>query len=121
MLKLVEKAAKTNIIVSISGETGTGKEQIAKAIHYNSSLRKRPFVAVNMAAIPTELIESELFGSFTGADTRKLGRFEEANGGTLFLDEIGELELSLQSKCSGCYKKKKSLVIRLKKSMPASL
>ena len=102
VLKLVEKATKTNIIVSISGDTGTGKEQVAKAIHYNSNLRKRPFVAVNMAAIPTELIESELFGyekgAFTGADTRKLGRFEEADGGTLFLDEIGELELSLQSK-----------------------
>ena len=120
VLKLVEKAAKTNIIVSISGETGTGKEQIAKAIHYNSSLRKRPFVAVNMAAIPTELIESELFGyekgAFTGADSRKLGRFEEANGGTLFLDEIGELELSLQSKLLRVLQEKE--VIRLGSNMP---
>lgn len=102
VFKLVEKAARTNIIVSITGETGTGKEQIAKAIHYNSPMRKKPFVAVNMAAIPTELIESELFGyekgAFTGANNRKIGRFEEANGSTLFLDEIAELDLHLQAK-----------------------
>ncbi len=88
--------------VSITGETGTGKEVVAKAIHYNSERKKKPFVAVNMAAIPRELIESELFGhekgSFTGALTRKIGKFEEANKGTLFLDEIAELDLSLQSK-----------------------
>lgn len=99
---LLEKAAKTNINVSVTGETGTGKEVIAKAIHYNSERKKKPFVAVNMAAIPRELIESELFGhekgSFTGAAARKIGKFEEANKGTLFLDEIAELDLSLQSK-----------------------
>lgn len=99
---LVEKAIKSNINVSISGETGTGKEVIAKAIHYNSDRKKKPFVAINMAAIPTELIESELFGyekgAFTGAQNRRIGRFEEANGGTLFLDEIAELDLNLQSK-----------------------
>lgn len=99
---LVEKAISSNINVSITGETGTGKEVIAKAIHYNSDKKKKPFIAVNMAAIPTELIESELFGhekgSFTGANNRKLGKFEEANGGTIFLDEIAELDLSLQSK-----------------------
>jgi DNA-binding NtrC family response regulator len=99
---LVEKAVRSNINVSITGETGTGKEVVAKAIHYNSDRKKKPFVAVNMAAIPTELVESELFGyekgAFTGAAMRKLGRFEEANGGTLFLDEIAELDLSLQSK-----------------------
>lgn len=102
VFKLVEKAAQTNIVVSITGETGTGKEQIAKAIHYNSPMRKKAFVAVNMAAIPTELIESELFGyekgAFTGANNRKIGRFEEASGSTLFLDEIGELDLHLQAK-----------------------
>ncbi|MFT7451253.1 MAG: two-component system response regulator AtoC, partial [Patescibacteria group bacterium] len=89
---LLEKAIKTNINVSITGETGTGKELIAKAIHYNSTRKKKPFVAVNMAAIPRELIESELFGhekgAFTGATTRKIGKFEEAQGGTIFLDEI---------------------------------
>jgi two-component system response regulator AtoC len=99
---LIEKACKTNITVSIAGETGTGKEMVAKAIHYNSERQKKPFVAVNVAAIPKELIESELFGhekgAFTGAVTRRLGKFEEANGGTLFLDEIGEMDISLQAK-----------------------
>ncbi|MBL7922240.1 MAG: sigma-54-dependent Fis family transcriptional regulator [Bacteroidia bacterium] len=99
---LVEKALSSNINVSITGETGTGKEVIAKAIHYNGERKKKPFIAVNMAAIPTELIESELFGyekgAFTGAQNRKIGKFEEANGGTIFLDEIAELDLSLQSK-----------------------
>ncbi len=99
---LVEKALKSNINVSITGETGTGKEVIAKAIHYNGERKKKPFVAVNMAAIPTELIESELFGyekgAFTGAQNRRIGKFEEANGGTIFLDEIAELDLNLQSK-----------------------
>jgi DNA-binding NtrC family response regulator len=99
---LIEKAIKSTINVSITGETGTGKEVVAKAIHYNSDRRKKPFVAVNMAAIPKELIESELFGyekgAFTGAVARKIGKFEEANGGTIFLDEIAELDLNLQSK-----------------------
>ena len=98
----LEKASRTNINVSITGETGTGKEVVAKAIHYNSERKKKPFVAVNMAAIPRELIESELFGhekgAFTGAMSRKAGKFEEANKGTIFLDEIAELDLSLQSK-----------------------
>lgn len=99
---LIEKAAKTNITVSITGETGSGKEMVAKAIHYNSDKHKKPFVAVNVAAIPKDLIESELFGhekgAFTGAVTRRIGKFEEANGGTLFLDEIGELDINLQAK-----------------------
>ena len=99
---LMEKASKTTINVSVTGETGTGKEVVAKAIHYNSDRRKHSFVAVNMAAIPRELIESELFGyekgAFTGALARKTGRFEDAMGGTIFLDEIAELDLGLQSK-----------------------
>ncbi len=99
---MMEKAVKTNINVSITGETGTGKEVVAKAIHYNSDRKKKNFIAVNMAAIPKDLIESELFGyekgAFTGALARKSGKFEEANGGTIFLDEIAEMELSLQSK-----------------------
>lgn len=99
---LLEKAVQTNISVSISGETGTGKELVAKAIHYNSKRKNKPFVAVNIAAIPRELIESELFGhekgSFTGAVTRRIGKFEEAEGGSIFLDEIGEMDPSLQAK-----------------------
>lgn len=99
---LLEKACATNISVSISGETGTGKELVAKAIHYNSKRKNKPFVAVNIAAIPRELIESELFGhekgAFTGAVTRRVGKFEEADGGTIFLDEIGDMEAGLQAK-----------------------
>jgi two-component system response regulator AtoC len=99
---VLKKAIKSNINVSITGDTGTGKEVIAKAIHYNSSRSKQPFVAVNMAAIPENLLESELFGhekgAFTGAIGRKLGKFESAKEGTLFLDEIAEMDLTLQSK-----------------------
>jgi two-component system response regulator AtoC len=99
---MIEKAAQTNITVSIYGETGSGKEMVAKAIHYHSDRQKKPFVAVNVAAIPRDLIESELFGhekgAFTGAVTRRIGKFEEADGGTLFLDEIGELDINLQAK-----------------------
>ena len=98
----MEKAAKTNITVSITGETGTGKELVAKAIHYNSTRSKKNFVAVNVAAIPKDLIESELFGhekgAFTGAATRRIGKFEEAHRGTIFLDEIGEMDLNMQTK-----------------------
>jgi DNA-binding NtrC family response regulator len=99
---LVEKASQTNITVSISGETGTGKELVARAIHSESERKKKPFVAINMAAIPRDLIESELFGyekgAFTGANQRRIGKFEEANKGTLFLDEIAEIDLTLQTK-----------------------
>ncbi|GAA4502588.1 sigma-54-dependent response regulator transcription factor ZraR [Hymenobacter ginsengisoli] len=100
--ELIKKAARTSITVSVSGETGTGKELVAQAIHAQSGRAGQPFVALNMAAIPRELLESELFGhekgAFTGATTRRIGRFEEANGGTLFLDEIADLELVLQAK-----------------------
>lgn len=99
---LIEKAAKMNITVSITGETGTGKELVARAVHYNSDRSKRPFVTVNVSAIPKDLLEAELFGyekgAFTGAVTRRIGKFEEAHLGTLFLDEIGELDINLQSK-----------------------
>jgi DNA-binding NtrC family response regulator len=99
---LIEKAINSHILVSLTGETGTGKELVAKAIHYNSPRSKQPFVAINVSAIPKELIESELFGhekgAFTGATTRKPGRFETANKGTLFLDEISEMDKSMQSK-----------------------
>ena len=100
--KLMEKACKTTINVSVTGETGTGIELVAKAIHYNSDRKKKKFVAVNVSAIPSELLESELFGhekgSFTGAGARRIGKFEEANKGTIFLDEIGEMDFSLQAK-----------------------
>jgi len=100
--KLVGKVARTDISVLITGETGTGKEIIANMIHEKSSRSSNPFVAVNVASIPKDLIESELFGhvkgAFTGALADKKGKFEEADRGTIFLDEIGEMELALQSK-----------------------
>lgn len=100
--ELIDKATRTNISVSITGETGTGKELVAKAIHYNSDRSDFPFVPINVAAIPKELIESELFGhekgAFTGAASRRIGKFEEAGKGTLFLDEIAEMDISLQAK-----------------------
>ncbi len=102
IFKLIEKASKTTITVSISGETGTGKDLVAKAIHYNSPRSKFPFVAVNVSAIPKDLIESEMFGhekgAFTGANARRIGKFEEAHRGTLFLDEIGDMDLNMQAK-----------------------
>ena len=98
----INKSINTNINVSITGETGTGKEVVAKAIHYNSDRKNKPFIAINMAAIPKDLMESDFFGheagSFTGANSRNIGKFEQANGGTIFLDEIAELDLNLQSK-----------------------
>jgi two-component system response regulator AtoC len=102
VFSLVEKSVKSSINVSITGETGTGKEVIAKAIHYNSERRKLPFVALNVSAVPRELIESELFGhekgAFTGAATARVGKFEEAKKGTLFLDEVGEMDMNMQVK-----------------------
>jgi two-component system response regulator AtoC len=102
VFNLMEKAISTNITVMINGETGTGKEVVAKAIHYNSKQRKGAFVPVNMGAIPRDLVESELFGhekgAFTGAMERRIGKFEQAKGGTLFLDEIGEMDISIQAK-----------------------
>jgi DNA-binding NtrC family response regulator len=98
----IEKTLRGDLTVAIQGESGTGKELVAKAIHFNSRRKNGPFVVVNCAAIPRELMESEFFGhekgSFTGAHARKIGKFEQADGGTIFLDEIGELDLDLQAK-----------------------
>jgi DNA-binding NtrC family response regulator len=102
VFKMLTKALNNNITVSITGETGTGKEVVAKAIHFNSTRKKKPFVAINIAAIPDTLLESELFGyekgAFTGATARRIGKFEEANGGTIFIDEIGEMGMGMQTK-----------------------
>ncbi len=101
-LKTIEQVAPTNSTVLITGETGTGKELVAQAIHQLSPRKEKAFIKVNCAALPPSLIESELFGhekgAFTGAVARKIGRFELANGGTIFLDEIGEVPLNLQAK-----------------------
>ena len=101
-LSLVERVADTDSTVLVTGESGTGKELIARAIHYNSHRSKNPFVAINCGAIPSELLESELFGhvkgAFTGAISTRIGRFEMADEGTLFLDEIGDLDPSMQVK-----------------------
>ncbi len=102
IFKDVGRVAGTDVTVLITGESGTGKELIARAIHAHSSRVAGPFVVVNSAAIPGELMESELFGhekgAFTGASSRKIGKFEKAAGGTLFLDEIGDMDLNLQAK-----------------------
>lgn len=102
VLRLVERVADSDSTVLVSGESGTGKELIARAIHYNSHRKQGPFVAINCGAIPSELLESELFGhmkgAFTGAIANRIGRFEMADEGTLFLDEIGDLNPSLQVK-----------------------
>ena len=119
---MIEKASRTSITVSITGETGTGKELVAKSVHQASGRSEKPFVAVNVAAIPRELIESELFGhekgAFTGALNRRLGKFEEANGGTLFLDEITELDVTLQSKLLRVLQEKEVVRVGSNKPVP---
>jgi two-component system, NtrC family, response regulator AtoC len=99
---VIEQVADTDVSVLIDGESGTGKELIARSLHFRSNLRDKPFVKVNCAALPHELLESELFGydrgAFTGAYKSKAGKFELANNGTIFLDEIGEIDLAIQSK-----------------------
>lgn len=102
VFRTIGRLSRTSISVLITGETGVGKEVVARALHQHSPRAGGPFVAINAAAVPAELLESELFGhergSFTGAHTRRPGRFEEAAGGTLFLDEIGDMPLSLQTR-----------------------
>ena len=102
VFRLIGRVAASDLNVLITGETGTGKELVARALHEESARRDRPFVALNTAAIPSELLESELFGheagAFTGATRRYAGRFEQAEGGTLFLDEIGDMPLALQTR-----------------------
>ena len=102
VLKLIEKVSPTNARILITGENGTGKEMVAQQIHFKSLRNEKPLIEVNCAAIPSELIESELFGhvkgSFTSAFKDRVGKFELANGGTLFLDEIGDLSLKAQAK-----------------------
>lgn len=101
-IDLLQKAAPTQVSVLLTGETGVGKERFARALHAMSPRANKPFVAINCAALPSELIESELFGTekgaYTGANTTRIGRFERAHGGTLMLDELGELPLSAQAK-----------------------
>ncbi|PVV11309.1 MAG: nitrogen regulation protein NR(I), partial [gamma proteobacterium symbiont of Ctena orbiculata] len=100
--RAIGRLARSNITVLINGESGTGKELVAHALHRHSSRSSGPFIALNMAAIPKDLMESELFGhergAFTGAQTRRTGRFEQADGGTLFLDEIGDMPSELQTR-----------------------
>ncbi|MEO7072835.1 MAG: sigma 54-interacting transcriptional regulator, partial [Rhodanobacter sp.] len=102
VFRLVGRIAASDLNVLITGETGTGKELVARALHEESARRRAPFVALNTAAIPSELLESELFGheagAFTGATRRVAGRFEQAEGGTLFLDEIGDMPPALQTR-----------------------
>src|SRR5579863_5795753 len=102
VLDAIEMVAPVDSAVLVRGETGTGKEVVAQAIHDASPRRRQRFVAINCAAIPADLLESELFGhergAFTGAVTQRIGRFEAADGGTLLLDEIGEMPLGLQAK-----------------------
>jgi len=102
LYRTIGRLSRSSLNVLILGETGTGKELIARALHRHSPRANAPLVAINTAAIPSELLESELFGhergAFTGAQTRRIGRFEQAHGGTLFLDEIGDMPLSLQTR-----------------------
>ncbi len=120
IVKMAIKVAKSNANVLIIGETGTGKEKIAEIIHYSSNRADKPFIKVNISAIPETLIESELFGAergaYTGADRRMKGKFEAANGGTLFLDEIAEIPLVTQAKLLRVIQDKK--VTRLGSSTP---
>src|SRR5947199_2668250 len=122
ILGQVELVAPTNATVLILGETGTGKELVARAVHQMSPRRDRPFITLSCAAIPTGLLESELFGyergAFTGALTQKIGRFEMANRGTLFLDEVGDIPLDLQPKLLRALQEKAFERLRGTKTIP---
>lgn len=123
VLGLIQSSANTDASVLITGETGTGKELVARALHDNSSRKNKRFVALNCSAIPENLIESELFGhekgAFTDASKQKIGRFEYADGGTLFLDEIGDLPYNLQAKLLRVIQEK--TVVRLGSNKPISI
>ena len=124
VINKVKQMAQFDVNVLVSGESGTGKELVAKALHLGSPRKTGPFVAINCAVLPTELIASELFGhergSFTGADSRHIGAFERANGGTLFLDEIGELDLSVQAKLLRAIQERQFLRVGGKKEIPSN-
>lgn len=122
IIRLLQKIENSNIQVLITGESGTGKEVIARAIHYNSPRKRKPFVAINVSAIPEDLIESELFGhekgAFTGASSKRIGKFEEANGGTILLDEIGEMDINMQTKLLRVLQEKTVCRIGSNKELP---
>ncbi len=123
VLETVERVAQTDVTVLIEGESGTGKELIAKGIHFSGKRNEKPFVAVNCAAIPENLIEAELFGykkgAFTGAEHESKGKFEEASGGTLFLDEIGAMPLALQTRLLRVLQEKE--IVRLGENTPRKI
>ncbi len=123
VLETIERVSRTDVTTLISGESGTGKELVARGIHFNGERRARPFIAVNCAAIPEGLIESELFGhakgAFTGAVANRKGKFEEADGGTLFLDEVSAMPLALQTKLLRVLQEQE--VVRLGESAPRKI
>ena len=125
VLNIIERVADTDSTVLVTGESGTGKELIARAIHYNSHRSQGAFVAINCGAIPSELLESELFGhvkgAFTGAIANRMGRFELADGGTIFLDEIGDLEPNLQVKILRALQERKFEPVGSTKSVSVSV
>ena len=123
--QLVERVRDVNINVLLTGESGTGKEVIARAIHYTGVRREQPMESINCAAIPYQLLESELFGyekgAFTGAVSRKRGKLEQANGGTVFLDEIGEMDISLQAKLLRVIQEKQVTPLGQEKPVPLDI
>jgi DNA-binding NtrC family response regulator len=125
VFKLVRQVADTDATVLILGETGTGKEMLAKAIHYNSSRKAKPFVVITCSALNESLLESELFGhekgAFTGAQRSRIGKFEDANGGTVFLDEIGDIPVHLQTKLLRVLQEKEIERVGSNKPIPVDL
>ena len=125
MMKLIERVAPTNEKVLITGQNGVGKELVAQLLHESSKRRDKPFVTVNCAAIPSELIESQLFGhekgSFTSAVKMHKGDFEQADGGTLFLDEIGDMSMAAQAKILRALQEKKITRVGGEKSIPVDV
>jgi two-component system response regulator AtoC len=125
VFKLVRQVADTDATVLILGETGTGKEMLAKAIHYNSSRKTKPFVVITCSALNESLLESELFGhekgAFTGAQRARIGKFEDANGGTVFLDEIGDIPIHLQTKLLRVLQEKEIERVGSNKPIPVDL